>query len=523
MGRVTITNRAGGLIQSADADAIRPGTNATVNNYGTIIGNTSGDSGNDGVGFGATGTGKVNNYSGGSITGARHGITGDLPVAIYNEASITGQNGSGLNFDTASTTTMSVENHGTITGNAVSQDGDGIDVDGLITLNNYGTVKALGTVNGEINEALAIGGGAVNNYAGGVLTSVQRAITVDDSNLGNAFGATAIYNEGTIEGDDGEAIRITSTFANTVTNKGAIIGSVTLGAGADTLTLYTGSSISGAIDGRGGGDAIHLVGAGTGSLGDVANFATLGVDSGTWTLNGTQNYSGGATVAGGATASVSGTINGAITNDGTVKVSGTSATFNGAFINNGAYKSDPSTQTFTDLTNSSVGYIHAAPGDLYKVSGDFLNHSTENALWDTSGATLEFIGASSHTMALAGADLGPAFFNFADNFSWSALVLDPGDTLALEDGAAPPGGAFYVDTLTGLDLSCGFVCNIFGNGFNIYYDPREAANAYLRGRNYDLEGEGRLIAGRVPEPLSAAIILPGLGVFYYRRRRKDSR
>ena len=39
-------------------------------------------------------------------------------------------------------------------------------------------------------RALAIGGGTVVND--GTITSAQRAITVDDSNLGNAFAATSL-------------------------------------------------------------------------------------------------------------------------------------------------------------------------------------------------------------------------------------------------------------------------------------------------------------------------------------------
>ena len=52
-GHVTITNEATGLIQAADADAIGPGSNATVNNYGTIksLNGTPTSTGNDGIDF----------------------------------------------------------------------------------------------------------------------------------------------------------------------------------------------------------------------------------------------------------------------------------------------------------------------------------------------------------------------------------------------------------------------------------------------------------------------------------------
>ena len=127
---ITITNRAGGLIQAADADAMRPGSNAVVNNYGDIVGATvSNDS--DGI-DGQNNAGiTVNNYATGSIQAARHAITGNAPIAVNNWGEILGNLGSGINLDTLSTDTTAVTNHGTITGTAGgTSDGDGVDVDG---------------------------------------------------------------------------------------------------------------------------------------------------------------------------------------------------------------------------------------------------------------------------------------------------------------------------------------------------------------------------------------------------------
>ena len=61
------------------------------------------------------------------------------------------------------------------------------------------------------------------------------------------------------------------TFADTITNKGAIIGSVATGGGDDIVNIYSGSSISGVIDGGRGTDTINLLGTGAGTLSDVAN------------------------------------------------------------------------------------------------------------------------------------------------------------------------------------------------------------------------------------------------------------
>jgi hypothetical protein len=109
-------------------------------------------------------------------------------------------------------------------------------------------VSATGTSGAGLSEALTIGGGTIVNEATGKIVSVQRAITVDDSNGGNAFAATAITNYGLIEGDNGEAIKITDSLADTLTNSGTIKGSVDLGGGDDTFNIFTGSSITRTIE-----------------------------------------------------------------------------------------------------------------------------------------------------------------------------------------------------------------------------------------------------------------------------------
>lgn len=310
---VTINNYATGIMKAADADALRPGSGATINNYGQIIANyVTGGSGagssNDGIDFQDPGnTGTINNFLGGSITGARDGITGKEGLTVNNSGTIIGLDGSGLNIDsTTNASVMTVVNTsaGVITGTALTGDGDAIDVDHLLNLTNSGTIKAVGIVNpsvGSLNEALAIGGGAIVNNAGGLIISDERAITVDDSNLGNAFGTTSIDNAGTITGKDGQAINITSILANTLTNRatGVINGSVVMGAGADTVNLYAGGTLNGTLDGGTGADVINLLGTGTGSLTGVSNFETLNVGGGTWSLSGNQSYASAVNVTGG--------------------------------------------------------------------------------------------------------------------------------------------------------------------------------------------------------------------------------
>ena len=94
------------------------------------------------------------------------------------------------------------------------------------------------------------------------------------------------------------------------------------------------------------------------------------------------------------------------------------------------YVSDPSSNTFTNLQIGQVtptvirtAYIQASAGDLYQIKGDFLNYSNQNTLWDTHAATLDFISngnITSHTFALAGADMGQHRAGYTDNFAWAA-------------------------------------------------------------------------------------------------------
>jgi len=293
LGSVTITNQATGLLEAADADAVRTGVNATINNYGQIVSHngTPLSDGNDGIDFQANTGGVVNNFAGGSITGARHGITGDAPITITNGGTITGQAGAGINMDTASTTTTTVTNTGTIIGVTIEgiQSGDSVDVDGLVHLDNYGLIEAVGTRVGGLSEGVTVGGGTINNFAGGTIVSSQRGITVDgggnlDGTSANAFAAATIYNEGTIQGDNGEAIVIVGSFADTITNKGTISGSIATAAGADLFNLYTGSSISGVVDAGADVDTINLLGNAEGSLADFINVETINLVDGTWTL-----------------------------------------------------------------------------------------------------------------------------------------------------------------------------------------------------------------------------------------------
>ena len=190
----------------------------------------------------------------------------------------------------------------------------------------------------------------------------------------------------------------------------------------------------------------------------------------------------------------------------------------GNFTNSGLYKSDPSTQTFNTLTVTGAtagppatlgGYIQAVPGDVYKIQGDFINHSTQNTLWNTNAAELDFINGTTtaHTFALAGADLGQSLAGYTNNFAWGTLDLATDQTLTLSDGNATPGGALYVGTIEGETIVGDTVTDITGNGFDIYYEA--SLNPDLLDKTYQLEDGGVLApvpaAPPVPEPATIII------------------
>ncbi|KAB0497837.1 autotransporter outer membrane beta-barrel domain-containing protein [Pseudomonas vancouverensis] len=321
----TIINRAGALIRGDASDGMKTGANATITNYGEI---STGDSHNadekfDGIDIdSATGV-TVTNY--GTISGGRHGITTDLGATLVNYGQITGRNGSGFGSDGDGT----VINHGTITGAysglQANGDGDGVDIDKIAHIENYGTIQGVGAggvdkggfANGS--EGIALGGGYILNAKGALISGADSAILVDDGSGGSGVAATTLENYGTIQGLNGFGVKLVGEFADTVINGGTISGSnglaLDLGGGNDNLTLRSGSRFIGLVDGGSGYDRIVMDDAAGGSFGDSRNFEFLEVRQGAWTLTGNGDFSDGGAVRNGARLINQGGIAGSMTVD----------------------------------------------------------------------------------------------------------------------------------------------------------------------------------------------------------------
>ncbi len=306
-GVVEIVNQATGVISSKDADAIRPGSNGTVINYGKIIGGGAGlvsgaaNLSSEAIDFQSFG-GTVKNQTGGVIDGGRHGITGDGVVDVTNAAGglIRGHNGSGINLDN----TGSVINHGTISGNfdasLINGDGDGVDIDRVGSIDNYGRIEANGAGGvkdgpTDFNRAdgIAMGGGTINNFAGATIYSADRGILIDDSAGGAAFGKTTLINHGTIDAKS-TGVVLQGEWDDYVQNTGTIRSrtgdtAIDLGGGNDTLVVATGSVTEGSVQGGSGKDQLILAGSGVGQLGVTKEFEAIQIEGGKWTLGGAQS------------------------------------------------------------------------------------------------------------------------------------------------------------------------------------------------------------------------------------------
>ncbi len=479
---------------------INNGTFGLTSGYSLSLGGSAISLANAGTinlnGGSVNGTGTLNNNSGGSVNGP-----GVISALINNSGGEIDANGGTITL----TNLLGNNSGGEILVN------DNSAVNSLLAFSSSGEI-----VLGGNNAVLA--GGAVNNT--GTISGFGR--------VGNT-----VANSGTIRADGGTL----SLTGGGITNGAS--GNIEAGTG-DTVFVGQGLAVNdgtialagGTFDNNNNSLQIsatgYLVGSGTVRTGSLTNLNSISMADAPSSFYGPViNGYAGTPPTGAPTPTIqitgaTATFYGPVTNESGAIIISTSATIRylGAFVNNGTAISDPSTTTFTTITDGTTGVTDLSAGDTYKVLLSFYNNSTQNTAWNTSKGVLEFTG-NAHTMTVAGTDYGPSYSGFTNNFAWGQLILDSGGSLTLGKGSGlgeNVKGAFYTYALT-LGGGISQISNITGDGVNIYYDPANSSNAYLGDKTYALTGGGEIAPVPEPAPL-ALLICAGAGMLLCRRESK---
>ena len=414
---------------------------------------------------------------------------------------------------------------------------------GIYTLNSGGTLTVGG--NAVVGDA---GNGTFNHFGGDA--TVSGNLILGNQSTGNGTytlsGGSLSITGFTRVGDGSAAIGGTGTFnqsGGTHTTDQLFIGS---GSGTGTYNLSGTGVLNSGVTYVGEGGTAQFTQSGTSLF--TTNYLNVGIingsnarydhNGGTLTVNGnlgvgssggtgkgTFNQTGGSLTAGGLYVNTGGTFNysggslsvGNVVNDGAFHVTETNVSYTGSFTNNGSYISDPAVSHFNDLTVGNSGYLVGGAGDQFVISGSFFNNSAQSSQWNTLQADLVFDTSGSHTLTLAGTDLGATQAAYANNFAWGDLSLGSGASLTLT-GNSSGGNALYVELL---DLAGGLgqLSQISSSG-NIYYDANLSGNSYLGGLQYALNGGGFLTPVTVPVPPAVWLFGSALAGFTLFGRRK---
>jgi hypothetical protein len=408
-----------------------------------------------------TGTAELDNSAGGVVTGS-----GSILSPFANETGGTVELAAGtLNISQAFTNAGVISFTGataSLSGGGVTNNGtiQGVGNEGSATLTNNGIIEALG-------GTLGVNGTLTNSANGEILAGVGDKVLVTN---GLSANAGVINLTGGTFDNNGHAL----------TNNGEVSG-------------Y-----------------------GTFRSGGLTNNDSITFTGGQTTVNGNVTNENGGTITAAYNAV---TFTGNVTNDAgaTFKTISTNATFAGTFTNNGSYVSDPSTQNFVNFVTGATGTVSSGPGDIFNVSGNVSNTSTQNLSFNMSQAQLTLQGTVNHQFTWAGSNLGASSAGYSNNFAIGTFELESGGSLTLTSG-----DGIYVSTLeldSVLDNSTeaerlaalGQIdTTITGNGADIYYDPSQASNAYLEDGTYALADGGYIEAA--PEPGTWALFAAGFGM-----------
>jgi hypothetical protein len=286
-GQLTAQNGST-ILNSYGGRAVVAGANSTINLAGAVTATNGGT----GVSLGQGATLNVANGAVIDASGSAFGTNNSSAIQITGTGTTVQIDGTVRNSSTSSGSAITM----------VSRDSFANTVLGTGTINVGATGKVIST--GASSPAIVLTGGSTLNVAG----TVQAYTASNAIDYRGTAGQSATINVQAgglvkspyvpaIIGGDGVMNLI---IAGTVITGGAPMA-VQLGAGNDVVTLNTGASVDGAIDGGGGTNTLNLTGSGAGTLGATANFANVAINAGTWTLAAPLSASNGVTIASGAT------------------------------------------------------------------------------------------------------------------------------------------------------------------------------------------------------------------------------
>ncbi len=516
-GANVVNNYAGGVMKAYEADAVRTGVNGVVSNAGTIQAITTLGNSSDGIDFQNNSGAQVSNLATGLIDGGRAGIAGGaLDATVSFNATINnslggiirGNNGSGINLDGYNNKQLiTIVNAGTISGNGVTGDGDGVDVDGLVNITNSGIIRSVNAFNLPasglaFSEGITVGGGTITNSGtieGLVATGNTNALGRGISLLGNdvtsgpligtreAIYANAVVTNqagGLIRGGNDSAIYVggpASGFTVVINNNA---GATILGGGATAAAIQTGFdndtiNNAGLINGASSGRAIDM-GAGNNTL-----YVSGGAASILGSINGGVGGVNSMAVEPGAGQSFA--YAGSISNFGTVEIRNGHVTFSGV-------------SDYTGVTRISGGTLTLAGA----------NRLSASSALELSGGTLEIANAS-------GAD-GQTFASLS-LLNNSAIALNFSKITFTNLGTVALGKTLSITGSAG-DYAVRFYGDVSGNANFQSLMGQTTVNGLAA--NYHFDGVYTDVTA-VPEPESLAMLLAGLGLVGCTLRRRKGK
>ncbi len=501
-----------GTIAGESNDGVRLIGGGSVSNSGAIAG--SGAPGADGIsmfradgqaaeGYAAT----VTNADDGTIAGARFGVILSGGGAIDNAGSISGDLGgvviqSQFNGEDAGLTGMLV-NSGTIS----SANGAGAQF-------NAGLETVVVDNSGSISGATV---GVEHGTDGAMTLTNSGSISGDQTGVAsNAGGAVTLVNTGSIVGTAGPAF--TSLTQTSLDNAGVLSGgagvAVTLSSFDDSVTLRTGSAITGSVDAGDGDDGLTLDGdvlelTAAQQLTAANGFETLGVAAGYWSTSGIVGAFDSVTIAEGGALQVNEVDLGEA--GGTSPIETSVVRTDGLLVLN--FGTDEIVSDLDNLTIEGTGQLQLVGGAVFTVDTANVAHTGGTIVSNgglkltgllqgdvrTEGNGFFELGAGGTEGSFAGniVNDGRFIFNRSDNYDFLGGFSGSGILDKLGDG-----------TLTFMgDYAFQGVTNILGGAVRIggTIDP-ETEFDLGEGGTLDITGNDQTIAGLEGDEGSTVVI-----------------